>query len=94
MNATEALDHLGNHIRWSEYDATTIAAFQQTIEAFRTIREERAELLEVLKEIARGEGAFSRDPLEHAENCIEHAKAIAKAVIAKTELTEASGADP
>ncbi len=43
------------------------------------------DLLGALKEIAKGEGAFSRDPLRHAENCIEHAKAIAKAAIALVE---------
>lgn len=37
-----------------------------------------AKKLEVaLQEIAKGEGAFSRDPLEHAKNTIENMKAIA-----------------
>ena len=40
-------------------------------------------LLKALEEIAKGEGAFSRDPLTHAENVIEHAKETARAAIRK-----------
>lgn len=40
-------------------------------------------LYEALTEIAKGEGPFSRDPLIHAENCIESMKDIAHAAIAK-----------
>ena len=43
------------------------------------------DLLVALKEIAKGEGPFSRRPLEHAANTIEHMKEIARAAIAKTE---------
>jgi hypothetical protein len=43
-------------------------------------------LLDALREIARGEGAFSRDPLTHATNCIESMKAIAAAAIALAEV--------
>ncbi len=38
-------------------------------------------LLEVLETIAKGEGAFSRDPLTHAGNCIDEMKSIAQAAI-------------
>ena len=41
------------------------------------------DLLKALEEIAKGEGAFSRDPLTHAENVIEHAKETARAAIRK-----------
>ncbi len=41
------------------------------------------DLLEALQQIAKGEGRFSRDPLEHASSTIEDMKAIAEAAIAK-----------
>ena len=34
-----------------------------------------------LREIAKGEGAFSRDPLEHASNTIDSMKGIAKTAL-------------
>lgn len=43
-------------------------------------------LLAALEQIAKGEGAFSRDPLEHASNVIEEAKAIASAAIRKATV--------
>ncbi len=46
---------------------------------------ERDALREALKEIARGEGAFSRDHLKHAENCIENMKVIAKQALVQSE---------
>ena len=42
-------------------------------------------LVAALKEVTKGEGAFSRDNLEHADNCIESMKAIAKAALAEVE---------
>jgi len=39
------------------------------------------DLLAALEEIAKGEGAFSLDPLTHAGNTIENMKAIARAAI-------------
>ena len=38
-------------------------------------------LLEALKEIAKGEGAFSLDPLKHARNTIENMKFLAEQAI-------------
>ena len=43
------------------------------------------ELLEALTEIAKGEGEFATDPLQHAINTIESMKALAHAAIAKVE---------
>jgi hypothetical protein len=40
------------------------------------------ELLDALKEILKGEGAFSRDPLTHAGNTITNIKTIARDAIA------------
>ena len=40
---------------------------------------------EALQEITRGEGAFSRDPLKHAENTIESLMAIAEAALPKAK---------
>ena len=42
-------------------------------------------MLEALREIAKGEGRYSRDPLGHASNTIEDMKALALAAIAKAE---------
>jgi hypothetical protein len=41
------------------------------------------ELYAALEEISQGAGAFNRDPLKHAENVIEEAKATALAALAK-----------
>jgi len=41
------------------------------------------DMLRALEEIAKGEGAFNRDPLKHAENCINSIIAISKAAIHK-----------
>lgn len=40
-------------------------------------------MLAALEEIAKGAGPYSRDPLTHAENCIDSMKALAAAAIAK-----------
>ena len=42
-------------------------------------------LMAAIKNIAKGEGAFNRDPLKHAQNCIEHATALADAALALAE---------
>ena len=44
------------------------------------------ELLAALNEISKGAGEFSMDPLEHATNCIESMREIAR-----TALTAATG---
>ena len=43
----------------------------------------RKELLTALEEIAKGDGAYSKDPLKHAENCITNMATIAEATIEK-----------
>ena len=45
--------------------------------------EENQELIEALKIIAKGEGAFSRDPLTHAGNTIDNMISIAEKAIKK-----------
>ena len=45
------------------------------------------DLLAALQEIAKGEGAFSLDPLTFANNTIENMKEIANTAIAKAETT-------
>lgn len=40
-------------------------------------------MLEALREISRGAGPFSRDPLTHADNCIDAMKALAIEAIFK-----------
>lgn len=42
-------------------------------------------LVAALREIAKGEGAFSRDPLTHAANCLDSMKEIARAALARAE---------
>ena len=48
---------------------------------------QNAELLDALKEIAKTEGPYSRDPLTHAENVIENMASIANKAIAKHEVS-------
>jgi len=48
--------------------------------------EKKTKVVELLKEIARGEGAYSRDHLTHCENCVENMKGLAKKAL---ELLEA-----
>ena len=50
------------------------------------LKASNAELLKALKIIAEGAGAFNRDPLEHASNCIDEMKETARAAIAKAKL--------
>jgi hypothetical protein len=49
------------------------------------LERENAELRTALEEIAEGSGAFSRDPLTHAANCIDNMKALARAALANTK---------
>ena len=63
--------------------------------AFRACLHERdrlkainAELLGALERVAEGKGAFNRDPLEHASNVIDEAKATARAALAKARKVE------
>ena len=46
---------------------------------------ENKRLRAALEEIAKGEGAFSRDRLEHATNVIENAIDLAKQALKETE---------
>lgn len=43
------------------------------------------EMYEALREIAKGEGAFNREPLIHAGNVIERHKAIAGTILTKID---------
>ena len=55
----------------------------------RVVRQMR----EALAEIAQGRGAYSRDQLTHAENCIEAMKALARAALALTVDPRKEGPD-
>lgn len=44
-----------------------------------------SEMLDALKEIARGDGAYDRNVLAHAANCIQNMKDLALAAVAKAE---------
>ncbi len=59
--------------------------------AFQTIERlehEKAVLLEALKEIAKGKGEFSYDPLEYAENTIDYMKSFAKAALRNQPMSD------
>ena len=54
----------------------------------RKAQERIAELEAVLTEIAKGEGAFSRDRLTHAENCVDNMKDLARNALAQGQEGE------
>jgi hypothetical protein len=45
-------------------------------------------LVAALEEIAKGEGAYNRDPLQHAMNCIDNMKSIAALALAEKEASK------
>lgn len=59
--------------------------FLRMEEELNRLQKVNGELLAALKTISKGEGAYSRDHLTHAANCIEEMKAIAIAAITKAE---------
>lgn len=64
----------------------SVECHQSLIEA---LYERNIALLNALKEIAEGKGAFSRDHLTHASNVIDNMKGIAeKAIAIEEELGE------
>lgn len=50
-----------------------------------SLERENGDMLAALKEIAKGEGAFSRDQLTFASNVIENTKRIAEEAIKKAQ---------
>jgi len=58
-----------------------------TVHIVRCVNE-RDGLVEALREIALGRGAFSRDPLTHAENVIANSVRLAEAALADLEPDE------
>ena len=54
------------------------SAWDETGKRIAKLEAENKRLRDALKEIAKGEGAFSRDRLEHATNVIENAIDLAK----------------
>ncbi len=67
------------HTAW---DDMTIFAAEKEVARLEAVN---AELLAGLREIAKGEGAFSIDQFVFANNTIENMKDIANTVIAKVE---------
>lgn len=57
-------------------------------EEIHHLRRVKDDLLEALREIAMGKGAFDRDVLVHAENTIENMKSIAREAISKAQGEE------
>jgi hypothetical protein len=71
------------HFRYVYDPQVILDALAPRVEPQSTQAADRIEALEAaLREIARGEGRFSRDPYEHACNTIEDLIAIARAALA------------
>ena len=79
-----------NHKRCQAIDATRSGYTRDEDNANAHLIAAAPELLAALKEIAKGKGEFSRDPLEHASNTIDSMKAIANAAIAKAQGKEST----
>lgn len=56
---------------------------------FETCKRQNQQLVAALEEIAKGEGEFSRDPLEFATNVIESMKRIATAALQSAKSVSA-----
>jgi len=53
----------------------------KTLAILALIAADRAGLVEALKEIAMGNGAYNRDPFKHLENCYDHMKEVADSAL-------------
>lgn len=51
-------------------------AYRNRVEV-EQLKAQNAQLLEALREISEGEGAYSRDPITHLGNCLDNMKRIA-----------------
>lgn len=77
--------------RWEKLLADQAAVLGK-VRTERDALAERVKALEdALTEIAKGEGAFSRDRLQHAGNCIENMKAVARAALNPKDTDAAKG---
>ena len=63
----------------------------QLIQEISRLRAANKSLLTALKEIAKGEGRYSMDPLEHAGNTVEDMKELANAAISAVASTTSGG---
>ena len=52
------------------------------------LHRQRDALAEALREISKGAGPFDRDPLKHAENCIDDMKALAKDALVRLDASK------
>lgn len=59
------------------------AMSREGVEDPTALRRQRDDLLTALREIAKGEGRFNRDPIQHANNAIDNMVALAESAIAK-----------
>lgn len=74
----------GAHIARVKYTDGGVPTREQA-EANARLIASAPDLLAALEEIAKGEGAFSLDPLTHAGNTIDNMKEIARAAIEKAK---------
>jgi uncharacterized protein Yka (UPF0111/DUF47 family) len=51
------------------------------VDAVKRLKKQNKGLVEALKEIAMGNGAYNRDPFKHLENCYDHMKEVADSAL-------------
>lgn len=72
--------------------AFPIAKWNKRADTAPALSKRVEELERALQEIAKGEGAFNRDPLKHAENVIEHMRSVAERALLSPAEPEAKKA--
>ena len=84
--AAEALAQVASNHPEVAFGPDDLKAIRKEMERNRRAPDPAVErLIAALAEIAKGEGAYSRDPLIHAGNTIDNMKGIAKAALAALE---------
>ena len=73
---------------YSEAEAGAFAALPDLLAALDRAEAQRDALAEALRDVAKAEGAYSRDRLTHAENTIASMKAIAEAALSSGEWSD------
>lgn len=80
MNYKEASEFIGKPggtLRYASLSEAAVVLNDRVVE----LEAQRDDLVKAMEEISKGEGAFDMDPLEHAANCINNMKGIAKHVL-------------
>lgn len=77
----------GDDFEWEVDGGSPFDDVKALLEAYDDLRTQLARAREALKEISEGKGAFSRDPFQHAQNCIEDMKQLALDALADEKST-------